>query len=83
MPASDPVAVPGKIIGLMLTLDFFERCHSFVSFLPLPVAVGSRPTEPDNTWPTGKARQHEHKPPLERVEVLFSKTRKIGKFYRF
>ena len=38
-----PVAVPEKIIGLTLILDFFDRCHSFPSLLPPPAALGSLP----------------------------------------
>jgi len=38
-----PVAVPEKIIGLALFLDFFDRCHSLASLhLPL-AALGSLP----------------------------------------
>ena len=41
-----PVAVPEKIIGLTLFLDFFDRCHSFTSLhLPL-AALGSLPLAP-------------------------------------
>ena len=36
-----PVAVPEKIIGLTLILDFFDRCHSLASLFPPPAAVGS------------------------------------------
>ena len=40
-----PVAVPDKIIGLALILDFIDRCHSLTSFyLPL-AARGSLPQE--------------------------------------
>ena len=38
-----PVAVPDKIFGLTLILDFIDRCHSLASFLPPPAAVGSLP----------------------------------------
>ena len=38
-----PVAVPEKIIGLTLILDFFDRCHSFGSLLPPPAALPSLP----------------------------------------
>ena len=39
-----PVAVPEKIFGLTLILDFFDRCHSLTSlYLPL-AALGSLPT---------------------------------------
>ena len=39
-----PVAVPEKIFGLTLFLDFFDRCHSLPSLLPPPAAVGSLPS---------------------------------------
>ena len=39
-----PVAVPEKIIGLTLFLDFFDRCHSLGSLLPPPAALPSLPT---------------------------------------
>ena len=38
-----PVAVPEKICGLTLILDFFDRCHSLASLHPPPAAVGSLP----------------------------------------
>ena len=38
-----PVAVPEKIFGLTLILDFFDRCHSLASLAPPPAAVGSLP----------------------------------------
>ena len=39
-----PVAVPEKIYGLTLILDFVDRCHSLTSlYLPL-AALGSLPT---------------------------------------
>ncbi len=38
-----PVAVPEKIIGLTLSLDFFDRCHSLRSLLPPPAALPSLP----------------------------------------
>ncbi len=35
-----PVAVPNKIFGLTLILDFIDRCHSLSSlFLPLAALV--------------------------------------------
>ena len=40
----DPVAVPEKIFGLTLILDFFDRCHSLVSLTPPQAAVDSLPT---------------------------------------
>jgi len=41
--SGSPVAVPDKIFGLTLFLDFIDRCHSLPS-LPLPpAAVGSLP----------------------------------------
>ena len=40
----DPVAVPEKIFGLTLILDFFDRCHSLVSLTPPLAAVDSLPT---------------------------------------
>ena len=40
----DPVAVPEKIFGLTLILDFFDRCHSLVSLPPPQAAVNSLPT---------------------------------------
>ena len=40
----DPVAVPEKIFGLTLILDFFDRCHSLVSLPPPQAAVDSLPT---------------------------------------
>ena len=36
-----PLAVPEKIIGLTLILDFFDRCDSFASLYPPPAALGS------------------------------------------
>ena len=39
-----PVAVPEKIFGLTLILDFFDRCHSLVSLPPPQAAVDSLPT---------------------------------------
>ena len=41
--AHSPVAVPEKIFGLTLFLDFFDRGHSLASLLPPPAAVGSLP----------------------------------------
>jgi hypothetical protein len=41
--AGCPVAVPDKIFGLTLFLDFVDRCHSLPSLLPPPAAVGSLP----------------------------------------
>ena len=41
--AHPTVAVPDKIIGLTLFLDFIDRCHSLASFLPPQAAVGSLP----------------------------------------
>ena len=38
-----PVAVPEKIIGLTLILDFFDRCHSLGSLHPPPAALPSLP----------------------------------------
>ena len=38
------LAVPEKIIGLTLILDFFDRCDSFTSLYPPPAALGSLPT---------------------------------------
>ena len=38
-----PVAVPDKIIGLTLFLDFIDRCHSLPSLPPPLAAVGSLP----------------------------------------
>ena len=38
-----PLAVPEKIVGLTLNLDFFERCDSFASLYPPPAALGSLP----------------------------------------
>ena len=43
LAADYPVAVPEKIIGLTLFLDFFDRCHSLSSlYLPL-AALASLP----------------------------------------
>ena len=39
-----PVAVPEKIFGLTLVLDFFDRCHSLASLYLPPAALGSLPT---------------------------------------
>jgi len=36
---TSPVAVPEKIIGLSLILNFFDRCHSLHSLHPPPAAV--------------------------------------------
>ena len=38
-----PVAVPEKIIGLTLFLDFFDRCLSLASLHLPPAALGSLP----------------------------------------
>ena len=38
---SIPLAVPEKIIGLTLVLDFFDRCDSFASLRPPLAALGS------------------------------------------
>ncbi len=40
---TSPVAVPEKIIGLTLILDFFAHCHSLHSLLPPLAAVVSLP----------------------------------------
>ena len=37
------VAVPDKIFGLTLFLDFIDRCHSLPSLHPPPAALGSLP----------------------------------------
>ena len=42
-PTSVPVAVPDKIFGLTLFLDFIDRCHSLCSLTPPPAAVASLP----------------------------------------
>ena len=39
-----PVAVPDKIFGLTLILDFIDRCHSLTSLYPPQAALGSLPT---------------------------------------
>ena len=39
-----PVAVPDKIFGLALFLDFIDRCHSLRSLNPPPAALLSLPT---------------------------------------
>ena len=36
-------AVPDKIFGLTLFLDFIDRCHSLCSLTPPPAAVASLP----------------------------------------
>jgi len=52
--SGSPVAVPDKIFGLTLFLDFIDRCHSLPS-LPLPpAAVGSLPHYPGRE--TGRRR---------------------------
>ena len=38
-----PVAVPDKIIGLTLFLDFIDRCHSLTSLYLPQAALGSLP----------------------------------------
>ena len=38
-----PVAVPDKIFGLSLFLDFINRCHSLRSLHPPPAALLSLP----------------------------------------
>ena len=48
-PMSFPVAVPEKIFGLMLFLDFFDRCHSLGSLAPPPAAVASLPVLDNGT----------------------------------
>ena len=40
---TSPVAVPDKIFGLTLSLDFIDRCHSLHSLHPPPAAVVSLP----------------------------------------
>ena len=42
-PTSFPVAVPDKIFGLTLILDFIDRCHLLSSLHPPPAAVASLP----------------------------------------
>ena len=49
----NPVAVPEKIIGLTLILDFFDRCHSLVFLPPPQAAVDSLPTGRAETHRTG------------------------------
>ena len=44
---SFPVAVPDKIFGLTLILDFIDRCHSLSSLHPPPAAVASLPVLDD------------------------------------
>jgi hypothetical protein len=46
-PTSFPVAVPDKIFGLTLILDFIDRCHSLSSLHPPPAAVASLPVLDD------------------------------------
>ena len=38
-----PVAVPDKIFGLTLFLDFIDRCHSLTSLILPQAALGSLP----------------------------------------
>ena len=40
---TSPVAVPEKIIGPTLILDFFDRCHSLRSLHPPQAALPSLP----------------------------------------
>ena len=40
---TSPVAVPDKIFGLTLFLDFIDRCHSLSSLHPPPAALASLP----------------------------------------
>ena len=40
---SSPVAVPDKIFGLTLFLDFIDRCHSLRSLYPPPAVLPSLP----------------------------------------
>ena len=49
------LAVPEKIIGLALILDFFDRCDSLVSLHPPPAALGSLP--PSLETPGRQARK--------------------------
>ena len=49
-----PVAVPEKIVGLTLILDFFDRGHSLTSLHPPPAALGSLPLRGRRTL--GRAR---------------------------
>ena len=58
----DPVAVPEKIFGLTLILDFFDRCHSLVSLTPPQAAVDSLPTGHAETYSTGN--QHRRGEPV-------------------
>ena len=46
-----PVAVPDKIFGLSLSLDFIDRCHSLRSLLPPQAAL---PALPNSTMPAYK-----------------------------
>ena len=48
-PTSFPVAVPDKIFGLTLFLDFIDRCHSLSSLHPPPAAVASLPVLDNRT----------------------------------
>ena len=53
-PTSFPIAVPDKIFGLTLILDFIDRCHSLSSLHPPPAAVASLPVLDNGT--AGHAR---------------------------
>ena len=54
-----PVAVPDKIFGLTLFLDFIDRCHSLTSLILPQAALGSLPLSA-------------HRPPMECFHRDFS-----------
>ena len=45
-----PVAVPDKIFGLTLVLDFIDRCHSLRSFHPPQAALPSLPNSTTSAY---------------------------------
>ena len=45
-----PVAVPDKIFGLTLILDFIDRCHALSSLHPPPAALASLPNSTTSAY---------------------------------
>ena len=45
-----PVAVPDKIFGLSLFLDFIDRCHALCSLYPPLAALASLPNSTTSAY---------------------------------
>ncbi len=60
-----PVAVPEKIIGLTLFLDFFDRGHSLASLLPPLAALGSLPHPHRRPHLAGQRQQYAQTRPCQ------------------